>query len=175
MNKLLALAAVVVVLSMGWTATTVMGAEPIVIGLPTSLTSIEGKESLRTVQMAVDEINAKGGVKVGKTKRPLKIESIDLRDSSPGVPVSEALLGLEKIITEKKPVALVVGPFRSEALLPGMDIMSKYKGTYAGNHRHVAQIGSNGQKESGKVTGTSSVFPLTPNTWWDICRAIWEL
>ncbi len=127
MKKLLALAAAVAVLTIGWTATTVLGAEPIVIGVPTSLTSIEGKESLRTVQMAVDEINAKGGVKVGNTKRPLKIESIDLRDSSPGVPVPEALLGIEKIITEKKPVALVVGPFRSEALLAGMDIMSKYK------------------------------------------------
>lgn len=174
MNKLLALAAVVVVLSMGWTATTVMGAEPIVIGLPTSLTSIEGKESLRTVQMAVDEINAKGGVKVGKTKRPLKIESIDLRDSSPGVPVSEALLGLEKIITEKKPVALVVGPFRSEALLPGMDIMSKYK-FLCWEPSPCRPNRKQWSKRIQKITRTSSVFPLTPNTWWDICRAIWEL
>lgn len=39
----------------------------------------------------------------------------------------EALLGLEKIILEKKPVALVVGPFRSEALMAGMDIIAKYK------------------------------------------------
>ena len=45
----------------------------------------------------------------------------------PAVPVSEALLGLEKIITEKKAVALVVGPFRSEALLAGMDVIAKYK------------------------------------------------
>jgi branched-chain amino acid transport system substrate-binding protein len=77
--------------------------------------------------MAVDEINAEGGVMVGSEKRPFKIESIDIRDAAPGVPVPEALLGLEKIILEKKPVAIVVGPFRSEALLAGMDIIAKYK------------------------------------------------
>ena len=50
-----------------------------------------------------------------------------LRDAAPGVPVPEALLGLEKIILEKKPAALVVGPFRSEALFAGMEIIAKYK------------------------------------------------
>jgi len=64
---------------------------------------------------------------VGTVKRPFKIESIDIRDAAPGVPVPEALLGIEKIILEKKPVAIVVGPFRSEALLAGMDIIAKYK------------------------------------------------
>ncbi|MCX5862747.1 MAG: ABC transporter substrate-binding protein [Desulfomonile sp.] len=101
--------------------------EPILVGVPTSLTALEGKESLRTVQMAVEEINAKGGVKVGNVQRPIKIETLDLRDSSPGVPVSEALLGLEKIITEKKVNAILVGPFRSEALLAGMDLLAQYK------------------------------------------------
>ncbi len=104
-----------------------VAADPIVIGVPTSLGFLEGKESLKAVQMAVDEINAAGGVKVGAERRPFKIESIDLRDAAPGVPVSEALLGLEKIILGKKPTALIVGPFRSEALIAGMDIIAKYK------------------------------------------------
>jgi len=101
--------------------------EPIVIGIPTSLGFLEGRESLSAVELAVDEINAAGGVRVGVSKRPFKVESIDLRDAAPGVPVPEALLGLEKIILEKKPTALVVGPFRSEALMAGMDIIAKYK------------------------------------------------
>jgi len=102
-------------------------AEPIILGVPTSLGFLEGKEGLSSVNLAVDEINAKGGVLVGGVKRPFKVESIDIRDAAPGVPVPEALLGLEKIILEKKPTALVVGPFRSEALLAGMDIIAKYK------------------------------------------------
>ncbi len=102
-------------------------AEPIVIGVPTSLGFMEGKESHKAVQMAVGEINANGGVMVGGQKRPFKVVAADLRDAAAGVPVPEALLGLEKLILEKKPTAILVGPFRSEALLAGMDIFAKYK------------------------------------------------
>ncbi len=74
----------------------------------------------------------------------------DLRDAAPGVPVPEALLGLEKIILEKKPTALVVGPFRSEALIAGMDIISKYKvpliGTVAMSPASEKKIKENPQK-----------------------------
>ncbi len=102
-------------------------ADKIIIGVPTSLTFIEGEESLNSVKLAVGEINAAGGVDVGGTKMPLEVESIDIRDAAPGVPVPEALLGIEKIILEKKVNAIVVGPFRSEALMAAMDIISKYK------------------------------------------------
>ena len=57
----------------------------------------------------------------------LKIEALDIRDGEPGVPTSEALLGIEKLILDKKVYATVVGNFRSEALLAAMDIYSKYK------------------------------------------------
>jgi branched-chain amino acid transport system substrate-binding protein len=102
-------------------------AEPIIIGVPTSLGFLEGKESHKVVQMAVSEINAKGGVTVGGQKLNLEVSSMDIRDAAPGVPVPEALLGIEKNILEKKPVGIVVGPFRSEALVAGMDLISKYK------------------------------------------------
>lgn len=103
------------------------GSGPIIIGVPTSLGYPPGKEAFNSVIMAVEEINAKGGVKVGDTKRQFKVESADIRDAAPGVPVPEALLGLEKIILDKKVDAIVVGPYRSEALLAGMDIIAKYK------------------------------------------------
>lgn len=99
----------------------------ITIGVPTSLKLIEGYEGNKAAQLAVEEINARGGVKVGSEKRLLKIESLDIRDGEPGVPVSEALLGIEKLILDKKIFATVVGNFRSEALLAAMDIYSKYK------------------------------------------------
>jgi len=101
--------------------------EPIVLGVPTSLGFLEGKEGLASVNLAVEEINKAGGVMVGGQKRLFKVESLDIRDAAPGVPVPEALLGIEKLILEKKPTAIVVGPFRSEALLAGMDMIAKYK------------------------------------------------
>jgi branched-chain amino acid transport system substrate-binding protein len=134
----------------GLTPAAVHAADPITVGVPTSLTALEGRESLKAVQMAVDEINAKGGVQVGKEKRTIEIKTIDLRDSSPGVPVSEALLGLEKIITEQEVKAILVGPFRSEALLAGMDIIAKYKvpllGTIAMSPKSEAKIKENPEK-----------------------------
>ncbi|MFH1156035.1 MAG: ABC transporter substrate-binding protein [Pseudomonadota bacterium] len=105
----------------------VTAGDAIVLGVPTSTGFLEGKEALKAVTLAVEEINAAGGVKVGSMKMPMQVESVDIRDAAPGVPVPEALLGLEKIILDKKPTALVVGPFRSEALMAGMDIIAKYK------------------------------------------------
>jgi branched-chain amino acid transport system substrate-binding protein len=125
-------------------------AEPIVIGVPTSLGFLEGKESHKAVQLAVSEINAAGGVKVGSEMRPFEVVATDLRDAAAGVPVPEALLGLEKLILEKKPTAIVVGPFRSEALLAGMDIFAKYKmpmlGTVAMSPATEAKIKSDPEK-----------------------------
>jgi len=129
MKRKLALFGLLLIVSFIWITpvTHVSAAEPIVIGVPTSLGFLEGKEAHKAVQIAVSEINAKGGVNVGGTKRLLKVAAADLRDAAPGVPVPEALLGLEKNILEQKPAAIVVGPFRSEALIAGMDIIAKYK------------------------------------------------
>jgi branched-chain amino acid transport system substrate-binding protein len=129
MKRKLTFFGILLVVSFIWFTpiTQVYAAEPIIIGVPTSLGFLEGKESHKAVQMAVSEINASGGVRVGSEKRPFKVVATDLRDAAAGVPVPEALLGLEKLILEKKPTAIVVGPFRSEALLAGMDIFAKYK------------------------------------------------
>lgn len=116
-----------VAVSVLWWSAPASAAEPIVLGVPSSLGVVEGKESLNAVKLAVEEINKAGGVKVGGQSRPMVVEAIDIRDASPGVPVPEALLGLEKMILEKKPQAILVGPFRSEALLAGMDMIAKYK------------------------------------------------
>jgi branched-chain amino acid transport system substrate-binding protein len=129
MKRIVGLICLLCVLSFGAMAEPfpAAAAEPIVIAVPTSLGFLEGKESHKVVQMAVSEINSRGGVTVGGVKRPFEVAAIDIRDAAPGVPVPEALLGLEKIILERKPVAIVVGPFRSEALIAGMDIIAKYK------------------------------------------------
>jgi branched-chain amino acid transport system substrate-binding protein len=104
--------------------------EPIVIGVPTALGSIEGRDGWMAVQMARDEINAKGGVLVGKTKHKIEVYSIDTREHEPGIPVHDALTAAEKLILEKKPHAIALGNFRSEVLLSSMDLMSKYKLPY---------------------------------------------
>jgi len=102
-------------------------AKPIVIGAPLATAFLYGWDAERAIKLAVEEINAKGGVTVGKEKRPFKVEVIDTRDLEPGVPTSDALLVVEKLILEKNADFIVGGPVRSEAALAAMDLLSKYK------------------------------------------------
>lgn len=99
----------------------------IIIGAPLSTSFLYGWGAERGMKLAVEEINAAGGVNVGGKKRPFKMEVIDTRDLEPGVPVSEALLAVEKLILGKKADFIVGGPVRSEAALAAMDLLSKYK------------------------------------------------
>lgn len=102
-------------------------ADQIIVGCPLSTSFLYGWDAERGVKLAVDEINAQGGVKLGGKKIPFAVEVIDTRDLEPGVPVSDALMAVEKLILEKKVNFIVGGPVRSEAALAAMDILGKYK------------------------------------------------
>jgi len=104
-----------------------LAAKPIVLGCPLSTAFLYGWDADRAITLAVEEINAAGGVNVAGKKRPFKVEVIDTRDLEPGVPVSEALLVVEKLILGKNADFIVGGPVRSEAALAAMDLLSKYK------------------------------------------------
>jgi len=101
--------------------------KPIVIGAPLATAFLYGWDAERAIKLAVEEINAQGGVKVGNEKRPFKVEVMDTRDLEPGVPTSDALLVVEKLILEKNADFIIGGPVRSEAALAAMDLLSKYK------------------------------------------------
>ncbi len=102
-------------------------AKPIVLGCPLATAFLYGWDAERGIKLAVKEINEKGGVNVNGEKRPFKVEVIDTRDLEPGVPISEALLAVEKLILEKKADFILGGPVRSEAALAAMDLLYKYK------------------------------------------------
>jgi branched-chain amino acid transport system substrate-binding protein len=104
-----------------------LAAKPIVLGAPLSTAFLYGWDAERALTLAIEEINAAGGVDVKGEKRPFEVEVIDTRDLEPGVPVSEALLVVEKLILEKNADFIVGGPVRSEAALAAMDLLSKYK------------------------------------------------
>lgn len=103
------------------------GGKPIVIGAPLPIGFLSGWDGQRGMTLAVEEINAKGGVKVGNEMRPLKLEVLDTRDLEPSVPISDALLTVEKLILEKKADFIVGGPNRSEAALAAMDLIAQNK------------------------------------------------
>jgi len=109
--------------------TAAASAKPIVIGVATDTQILDGFATIRGLKLAVEEINAAGGVDVAGKKRPFKTEIMDTRDCEPGVPVSEALLVMEKIILDKG-ADFVIGPSRSEAAIAALGIISQYKRIY---------------------------------------------
>jgi branched-chain amino acid transport system substrate-binding protein len=102
-------------------------AKPIVLGCPLSTAFLYGWSAERGFKLAVDEINAAGGVNVKGEKRLFSVEVIDTRDLEPGVPVSDALLAVEKLILDKKADFIMGGPVRSEAALAAMPLLSKHQ------------------------------------------------
>ena len=100
---------------------------PIILGAPLSMGHPDGICARDNLTLAVDEINAKGGVDVAGEKRPFQLEVMDSRDLEPGVPTSETLLVVEKLILDKQANFIIGGPIRSEAGMASMDIVSLYK------------------------------------------------
>ncbi len=100
---------------------------PIIIGAPLSTQYLYGWTAERGMQLAVEEINTRGGVSVRGSPRLLRLEVLDTRDLEPGVPLSEALLAVEKLILEKRADVIMGGPVRSEAALAAMDLLAKHR------------------------------------------------
>lgn len=101
--------------------------KPIVIGAPIPRASAYGQNGERGMILAVEEINAAGGVAVGNDRRPFKLEIVDSRDEEPGVPTSEVLLAIEKLILQKKVDVVAGGPVMSECGMAAMDLFARYQ------------------------------------------------
>ncbi len=57
--------------------------KPIVLGVPLSTGFSDGRDAEWGMRLAVEEINARGGVNVGGVRYPFKIEVMDTRDLEP--------------------------------------------------------------------------------------------
>jgi branched-chain amino acid transport system substrate-binding protein len=101
--------------------------KPVLVGAPVPRASAYGQNGERGMILAAEEINAAGGIKIEKAMHPLQLEIIDTRDEEPGVPTSEVLLAIEKLILQKKSNVIVGGPCMSECGLAAMDLYAKYK------------------------------------------------
>lgn len=100
--------------------------EPIIVGAPVPRASGYGQNGERGMILAVEEINAAGGIHVGGVMRPIQLEIIDTRDEEPGVPTSEVLLAIEKLILQKKADVIIGGPCMSECGMAAMDLYARY-------------------------------------------------
>jgi branched-chain amino acid transport system substrate-binding protein len=98
------------------------------IGVIGPMNFVQGRGHWGGAQMAMEEINARGGVQVGNEK--MKIELVKA-DSNEFLNVTDATNAMERLMTQDK-VDFVVGGFRTEAVLPMQDIAMDYKKIFIG-------------------------------------------
>lgn len=124
---LLILASLYLVLSLTFLGCARVEYKEIKIGIPADLKNPYPVWGDLAARLAAEEINEAGGVKVGEERYKLKIITVDSRDMQPGVPVSEALLAVEKLITEDEVDFVAMGPARSEAYIASQELFAKYR------------------------------------------------
>jgi branched-chain amino acid transport system substrate-binding protein len=104
------------------------GAKVIKIGVIGPMNFVQGKGHWNGATMAAEEINARGGLWVGKKK--MKVELVKA-DSNEFLSVTDATNAMELLLTRHK-VDFVVGGFRTEAVLAMQDMAMDYKKIFMG-------------------------------------------
>ena len=82
-----------------------------------------GQECSTAAAIAVEEINASGGIKVGDKKYKIDFSKTDTNEMRS---ITDAVSTIERLVTAKK-VDFIVGAYRTEAVLAMQEIMADYK------------------------------------------------
>jgi branched-chain amino acid transport system substrate-binding protein len=112
------------------------GARTIKIGVIGPMLYVQGEAQWNGALLAAEQINAKGGIRVGRQK--MKIELIKA-DSNEINSVTDASNAMARLVTQEK-VNFVVGGFRSEAVLVEQDIAMENKVIFIGVGAAASQL-----------------------------------
>jgi branched-chain amino acid transport system substrate-binding protein len=107
---------------------TLVFAQEIKIGVIGPMKFVQGIGHWNGAVMAAEQINDKGGIQVGATKMKIKLVQAD---SNEFLNVTDATNAMERLITNDK-VDLIVGGFRTEAVLAMQDIAMEKKKIFIG-------------------------------------------
>jgi branched-chain amino acid transport system substrate-binding protein len=118
-------------------------ATPIKIGIVGPMAFVQGESMWAGAEMARDEINKAGGVKVGNQTRPVEIVKVDSNELQS---VTDATNAMERAITRDK-VDFVVGGFRTEAVLAMQDVAMDYKKIFLGVGASSDELGLRVEKD----------------------------
>ena len=99
------------------------GAQTIKIGVIGPMNEVQGIGHWNGAVLAMEQINAKGGVQVGDQKMLIELVKADSNEIKS---VTDAANAMERLVTRDK-VNFVVGGFRTEAVLPMQDIACEHK------------------------------------------------
>ena len=118
----------ILILSPWGTPSGVATAQVIKIGVIGPMNFMQGKGHWDGATRAAEEINAKGGIQVGKKKMKVVLVKAD---SNEFLSITDATNAMERLMTQDK-VDFVVGGFRTEAVFAMQDIAMDYKKLFLG-------------------------------------------
>ncbi len=101
----------------------------ITVGMPLPLNSIIGQNMLDSAQLAVDQINAAGGVTINGTSYQYKIDSYDTAEADPSIPIANGVSGVTSLITQDN-VNFLIGGYRSDVVLAELPVVAQYQKLY---------------------------------------------
>ena len=101
----------------------------ITVGMPIPLNSLIGQSMLDSANLAVNQINAAGGVNVNGTSYNYKIVTYDTQEADPSIPIQNGINGVTSLITSDH-VNFMIGGYRSDVVLAELPIVAQYKELY---------------------------------------------
>src|SRR5690625_4319298 len=116
------MAAILLVAALGFSAFAADG--EVVVGLNAELTGsipVVGQSSLRGAQIAVDEVNAAGGLEVGGMTYTIRLVVEDNEDKAPSSAAATA-----KLVTQANVLA-VIGPNASRMAIPAAEMANNMR------------------------------------------------
>ena len=129
MKKLHFLLSILLAFFLGMTVSfPVWAAKTIKIGVIGPMNFVQGKGHWNGATMAMEEINAKGGIRVGKSKRKMELVKAD---SNELLNATDAINAMELLLTQHK-VDFIVGGSEPEAVLAMQDIAMDHKKIFIG-------------------------------------------
>ena len=143
-------------------------AQNIKIGIIGPMGFIQGEYHWAGAEMARDEINKAGGIRVGNARRMIEIVKADSNEMTS---VPDATNAMERIITRDK-VDFVVGGFRSEAVLAMQEVAMDNKKIFIGTGSTLSKLGQNVAADYNRY---KYWFRLSPTKDTDLVRSVFAI
>jgi len=123
----------------------------ITVGMPLPLNSIIGQNMLDSAQLAVNQINAAGGVNVNGTMYKYSITTYDTEEADPSIPIANGIAGVTSLI-ETDHVNFLMGGYRSDVVLSELPIVAQDKELYItfGADTGISQYVTNNYSKGGE-------------------------
>jgi branched-chain amino acid transport system substrate-binding protein len=147
---------------------TAQAANPIKIGIVGPMAFVQGEDMWAGAEMARDEINKAGGIKVGNETRPVEVVKVDTNEF---LKPTDAANAMERTITQDK-VDFVVGGYRTEAVLPMQDIAMDYKKIFLGTGAADDKLGQRVEEDYNRYKYWFRVAPTKSS---DLVRTLFAM